>query len=242
MSKLNDENTVCTGASASHISAKWSALFAPRLTNSCLRFFCNNTGVSSVSPPLTLALLNSSPRLPKLVILRKLSIFFPAFYALFYIVGIIFIGGFGLPWKHLARIPFYFQWDDFRPAYRRQPLPDRELPLGAAAPAGERPVRVTAAALHAPRPVRLTHCLRRPRSGVALLLLHLPSDDDAHLHDREVDADGACPPGPRCALTASSCPDATADSRASSPPPPPSSGSPGTTPSPSRSGTGSSPA
>lgn len=68
----------------------------------------------------------------QIVIVRKLAIFFPAFYTLYYIVGIIFIGGFGLPWKHLARLPFYFQWDDFRPGYRRQQLPDRELPLGAA--------------------------------------------------------------------------------------------------------------
>lgn len=65
------------------------------------------------------------------VILQKLAVFVPSFYALFYIVGVIFIGGFKLPWKHLGWLPFYFQWDDFRPGYRRAELTDRELPLAS---------------------------------------------------------------------------------------------------------------
>ena len=65
------------------------------------------------------------------VILKKLGIFIPSFYALFYIVGVIYIAGFRLPWRHLARLPFFLQWDDFRPAFRRHGMGDRALPLGA---------------------------------------------------------------------------------------------------------------
>ena len=64
------------------------------------------------------------------VILRKLAMLITAFYILFYIVSLILVASFGLDWDYLAKFPFRFDSDDFKPLRREDHKDDRDLPLG----------------------------------------------------------------------------------------------------------------
>mmetsp|Transcript_6695 Transcript_6695/g.7679 ORF Transcript_6695/g.7679 Transcript_6695/m.7679 type:complete len:164 (-) Transcript_6695:1239-1730(-) len=63
------------------------------------------------------------------VILRKLGLFIPSFYALYYLVSVIYCAGFGLDWSLLGKFPFYIDDNEFKPILRGDGASDRELPL-----------------------------------------------------------------------------------------------------------------
>mmetsp|Transcript_21540 Transcript_21540/g.41083 ORF Transcript_21540/g.41083 Transcript_21540/m.41083 type:complete len:161 (+) Transcript_21540:361-843(+) len=65
------------------------------------------------------------------VICRKLSLILPSFYILYYIVGAIYLSGFGLPMERLGVLPFNIADDDFKPLLRDSGQEDRELPLAS---------------------------------------------------------------------------------------------------------------
>eukprot|EP00854_Cymbomonas_tetramitiformis_P018723 gene18723-22358_t len=63
------------------------------------------------------------------VILKKLGILFPSFYALYYVISLLYLLAFGLPFSKFGYFPFYIDLNDFKPELRDEDDDDRELPL-----------------------------------------------------------------------------------------------------------------
>mmetsp|Transcript_17242 Transcript_17242/g.23821 ORF Transcript_17242/g.23821 Transcript_17242/m.23821 type:complete len:161 (-) Transcript_17242:423-905(-) len=65
------------------------------------------------------------------VILRKLATCVLWFYILYYLVSLLYVLAFGLPFTLYVCFPFYFDDDDFKPLLRSSDEDDRELPLAS---------------------------------------------------------------------------------------------------------------
>eukprot|EP00899_Mesostigma_viride_P014892 jgi/Mesvir1/23403/Mv21096-RA.1 len=64
-------------------------------------------------------------------ILKKLAMFIPSFYALYYAISLILVLSFKLHISKWGRLPFYFDEDEFKPKLRSKDFDDRELPLAS---------------------------------------------------------------------------------------------------------------
>eukprot|EP00877_Chromochloris_zofingiensis_P008000 jgi/Chrzof1/3453/Cz12g26050.t1 len=51
-----------------------------------------------------------------LAIIKKLALFIPSYYLIYYLVSVVLVGSFRLPWESLGSFPFRTAWYEFNPA------------------------------------------------------------------------------------------------------------------------------